>query len=118
MPLKDHLKRFRLALIKKDLIQSLWMSYAVLLIIFVFVIALESVFYFSPKVKSLMFGSILSLLGVWIVGLWLCTALIYKNSLNKFQVVFLHLFLMKFFQKYIYDIFLQLSTLIKSIKLF
>ena len=85
MSLKDHLKRFRLALIKKDLIQSLWMSYAVLLIIFVFVIALESVFYFSPKVKSLMFGSILSLLGMWLVGLGLCTALIYKNSLKRYR---------------------------------
>ena len=85
MLLKDHLKRFRLALIKKDLIQSLWVSYAVLLIVFISVIALESVFYFSPKIKLFMIGSVLSLLCVWIVGLGICTILIHTNSLKRYR---------------------------------
>ena len=85
MLLKDYLKRFRFALIKKDLIQSLWVSYAVLLIIFIFIIALESVFYFSPKIKLFMIGSVLSLLCVWVVGLGICTLLIHTNSLKRYR---------------------------------
>ncbi|SVA64078.1 uncharacterized protein METZ01_LOCUS116932, partial [marine metagenome] len=85
MLLRDHLKRFRLALIKKDFIQSLWMSYAVLLIVFISVIVLESVFYFPPKIKYFMVGSLLSILLVWIIGLGICTILIQTNSLKRYR---------------------------------
>ena len=85
MPFKENLKRFRLAMIKKDLIQSLWVTYAVLLIIFISVIFLESVFYFSPKIKLLMVGSLLSVFLVWIIGLGICFFLIQKNSLKKYR---------------------------------
>ncbi len=85
MLLRNHLKRFRLALIKKDFIQSLWMSYAVLLIVFISVIVLESVFYFPPKIKYFMVGSLLSILLVWIIGLGICTILIQTNSLKRYR---------------------------------
>ncbi|SVC79266.1 uncharacterized protein METZ01_LOCUS332120, partial [marine metagenome] len=85
MLLKDHLKRFRLSLIKKDLIQLLWMSYAVLLIFFIFLIVSESIFYFSPKIKLFMIGSVLFLLCIWIVGLGICTMLIQTNYLKKYR---------------------------------
>ena len=85
MTLKDLLKRFRFALIKKDLIHFLWISYAVLLIYFIIGIGLESVFYFSSKVKLFVTGSVLLIFCLWVVGLGICTILIQTNSLKRYQ---------------------------------
>jgi len=61
------------------------MSYAVLLIVFISVIVLESVFYFPPKIKYFMAGSLLSIILLWIIGLGICTMLIKKNSLKRYR---------------------------------
>ncbi|SVD82780.1 uncharacterized protein METZ01_LOCUS435634, partial [marine metagenome] len=45
----------------------------------------EGVFYFSPKIKLFMVGSVLSLLCGWIVGLGICTILIHTNSLKRYR---------------------------------
>ena len=85
MKLKIILKPFRLALIKKDLIQFLWVSYAFLLVLFIVGIGLESVFYFPAKVKMFVVYSILLIFSLWVMGLGACALFIQTNYLKKYQ---------------------------------
>ena len=81
--LTNQLSRFRKAFIKRDLIQLFWTSYAFLLILFVFGVSAESIFYFSSPVKQYVYVGLLLGLFLIIGGYLTRTLLLKKYGWNR-----------------------------------
>ena len=85
MNLKNNLKKFQLAIIKRDLIHALWYSFSLVLCVFIFAIIGESIFYFSPKIKLVVLGILVLVLCFGILGIILSAFLIRINAFKKYK---------------------------------